>query len=282
MAGKAAVYRACNHLYLWDARLAYASHGYVSREHAHFAATLIIALRGRFRLTAGRRVHRRCAAALIRPNRRFAIEAPDTDVLILNQDPDADGYAALASCLGGRGHRLLSPTLFRPLREEFEALMRGDPDCAEAGAVFESVLALLDPRVRIQSAPAPQLDPRVRAVAHTLRRQRPGSICVAELADGVDTSADRLMRLFGRQLGLPIRRYLLWLKLRSAISLLQRGRNLTHIAQDAGFYDSAHMVRTATGMYGVRLGGFNDTRFVQVHHCDPCHLGASISRTHKP
>lgn len=280
MAGTATVSRACNHLYLWDARLAYASHGYVSREHAHFAATLIVALRGRFRLAIGGRSHRQCAAALIGPNRRFAIEAPRTDVLIFNQDPDSPGYAALASRLDGRGYRLLAPALFRPLREEFEALMHGCLDCAEARTVFEGVLTLLDPRVRLEAGAVPRLDPRVHAVVCALREQRPGTVSVADLAATVNLSADRLMRLFGQQLGLPIRRFLLWLKLRSAISLLQRGRNLTHIAQDAGFYDSAHLIRTAGGMYGVRLGGFNDTRFVQVHHCGRCHPASSISRIH--
>lgn len=271
MDGEEAIAARRNHLYLWDTRLLYASRGYVSREHNHFAATLVVALRGRFRVALGDRVLGRCPAVLIGPNRSFSIHAPHADVLIFNQDPDVEGFPALASRLQGRDYRRLDPHLFEPLRDEFEELMRGTLACTEAAAVFETVLGILNPRARPAPAHGSEFDPRVREVVRTLRRRRPHSIHVPELADAVDTSTDRLMRLFGRQLGLPIRRFLLWLKLRDAMSLLQRGGNLTYIAQDAGFYDSAHLIRTTAGMYGVRLAGFNDTRFVQVHHCGMCH-----------
>ena len=65
----------------------------------------------------------------------------------------------------------------------------------------------------------------------------------------------RLQHLFRDQVGVPIRRYLLWHRYLTALSLLADGASVTHAAHAAGFADSAHLTRTA-----VRLNGFTPTK----------------------
>ena len=51
-------------------------------------------------------------------------------------------------------------------------------------------------------------------------------------------------------MGVPIRRYLLWHRYLTALSLLSDGSSVTEAAHAAGFADSAHLTRTAVQMNG--------------------------------
>ena len=68
-------------------------------------------------------------------------------------------------------------------------------------------------------------------------------------------SESRLQHLFREQVGVPIRRYLLWHRYLTALSLLADGASVTRAAHAAGFADSAHLTRTA-----VRMNGFTPTK----------------------
>ena len=68
-------------------------------------------------------------------------------------------------------------------------------------------------------------------------------------------SQSRLQHLFRDQVGVPIRRYLLWHRYLTALSLLADGASVTRAARAAGFADSAHLTRTA-----VRMNGFTPTK----------------------
>eukprot|EP01132_Coremiostelium_polycephalum_P013947 gene13947-16964_t len=64
----------------------------------------------------------------------------------------------------------------------------------------------------------------------------------------------KLERLFANQLGLPVRRLVLWRRLRVALGLALGGSTLTEAAHGAGFADSAHFSRTMKQLFGVTAG----------------------------
>jgi AraC-like DNA-binding protein len=59
------------------------------------------------------------------------------------------------------------------------------------------------------------------------------------------------MHAFEESIGLPIRPYLLWLKLQRAGAAIAGGAGLSAAAHAAGFADSAHMTRTFRRMLGA-------------------------------
>jgi AraC-like DNA-binding protein len=65
----------------------------------------------------------------------------------------------------------------------------------------------------------------------------------------------RLQHLFRDQVGVPIRRYLLWHRYLTAMSLLADGASVTRAAHAADFADSAHLTRTA-----IQMNGFTPKR----------------------
>lgn len=78
-----------------------------------------------------------------------------------------------------------------------------------------------------------------------------GPVSGTELAGLVGLSASRLTHLFTGQVGIPLRRYVLWTRLRIAITRVQAGDDLTGAAHGAGFADSAHLTRTTREMFGL-------------------------------
>ncbi|WP_418287674.1 helix-turn-helix domain-containing protein [Mycobacterium adipatum] len=78
-----------------------------------------------------------------------------------------------------------------------------------------------------------------------------GPVSGTELAARVGISASRLTHLFTEQVGIPLRRYVLWTRLRIAITRVQAGDDLTGAAHGAGFADSAHLTRTTREMFGL-------------------------------
>jgi AraC-like DNA-binding protein len=97
-----------------------------------------------------------------------------------------------------------------------------------------------------------------------------GPVRTGEVAARVGLSASRLTHLFTAQVGLPLRRYILWLRLMSAVELARAGHDLTTIAHTAGFADSAHLTRTCREIFGLppsALTGavdWDDSRIVQA------------------
>lgn len=78
-----------------------------------------------------------------------------------------------------------------------------------------------------------------------------GPVSGMELAARVGISVSRLTHLFTEQVGIPLRRYVLWSRLRIAITRVQAGDDLTGAAHGAGFADSAHLSRTTREMFGL-------------------------------
>lgn len=78
-----------------------------------------------------------------------------------------------------------------------------------------------------------------------------GTVGTADIAARAGLSTSRLTHLFTAQVGLPLRRYALWLRLTLAIAEVAAGRDLTTAAHAAGFSDSAHLTRTCRENFGL-------------------------------
>ena len=71
-------------------------------------------------------------------------------------------------------------------------------------------------------------------------------------------SESRFMHVFTESVGVPLRPYILWLRLQCACSEMMRGSSLTEAAHRAGFADAAHLCRTAKRMMGTTATVFGN------------------------
>jgi AraC-like DNA-binding protein len=97
----------------------------------------------------------------------------------------------------------------------------------------------------------PTTEPRIRSALDHLVHHLDRPIGATELAATADLSRSRFMALFSRELGIPVRRYILWLRLKQAATALAGGTTVTQAAHAAGFSDLAHFSRTMRATFGV-------------------------------
>jgi AraC-like DNA-binding protein len=115
--------------------------------------------------------------------------------------------------------------------------------------MYNCILAYLINGKQFASLP----DERIRKVQDYLRGLKTKKASLSAIAKEVYLSESRLVHLFKEQVGIPIRRYQLWLRLIDAVGYILDGRPLTESAHLAGFSDYAHLSRTFTHMFGYSL-----------------------------
>ncbi|MBF6069679.1 AraC family transcriptional regulator [Nocardia farcinica] len=73
----------------------------------------------------------------------------------------------------------------------------------------------------------------------------------ADVAKRVGLSPGRLSHLFTEQVGIPLRPYILWLRLRIAVARFRSGDDLATAAQAAGFDNGTDLTRTCRRTFGL-------------------------------
>lgn len=231
---------------LWPPLLASLGPGGRSARHAHHAMHLVLALEGRLRVrTAGRPAWQAAAGVLTAPDAEHGIDASGRETLLVFLDPESDAGRSLRGVLAGPA-RLVSGSERDLLAREASppAIMArgGEPWIARALEVLGG------PPVAARHAVHPRVRRLLRLIASG---PAPLQTSLEELARAVDLSPGRLMHVFTESIGIPLRPYLLWLKLQRAAGAIAAGMPLAEAALAAGFADSAHMSRTFRRMLGA-------------------------------
>lgn len=95
------------------------------------------------------------------------------------------------------------------------------------------------------------VDERIKNVISYIQSNLGKTSVMKELTETACLSESRLFHLFKTEIGIPIRKYILWCRIRQAIKLIIEGNSLTQSAQLSGFSDGAHLNRTFVGFFGM-------------------------------
>jgi AraC-like DNA-binding protein len=74
---------------------------------------------------------------------------------------------------------------------------------------------------------------------------------VEALAEQAGLSPSRLQHLFAEEIGLPLRTFRIWVRLRQAGEQMAAGETVTSAALDAGFSNSSHFSHAFKETFGV-------------------------------
>ncbi|RUO72168.1 AraC family transcriptional regulator [Pseudidiomarina sediminum] len=117
-------------------------------------------------------------------------------------------------------------------------------------------------------------DPRVeRTLASIREADALDDISAAQLAALTDLSESRFLHLFKAEVGVPLRKFIVWQKIRRAFRLLteQPQRKLTDVAVQAGFYDAAHFANYVRENFGLSPSDIlQGSQFFQDDGCQHC------------
>jgi AraC family transcriptional regulator len=231
---------------LWDEQAIFIGLAADASLHASPAIKVCVALKGGFGLRmADDGEWTEHDSAIIAPGQPHAIDGRHHEMVMLLLVPEARLAERLAPIYLQTGITRLSTNVVAAVRSIFsgfeERITNGEPI---DDVCFEMVEA-------ISGGESVPIDSRVAQSIEWIRSSREHGVSVQEIAAGVELSESRFSHLFTENVRVPVRRYLLWLRLRDAIHLLARGGSLTETAHAAGFADSAHLTRTFRGMLGI-------------------------------
>ena len=225
----------------WPAAMIVWGPGFTTAGHRHHCVQLVMAMRGTL-LIRGRTsgAWMKCGAALVRPDAAHEVDARDTTVLIGFVDSESELGAALAQRIEG-DISCVSNTQVAHWRA---AIGRRPTEARVERWVTTELLHRRRP-VRIH--------PGVSLVLKHLREKFgiSGDCSLKTLAGISGLSQSRFMHVFTESTGVPLRPYVLWLRLQRACCDLMAGASVTAAAHSAGFSDAAHLTRTFRRMLGM-------------------------------
>jgi|SRR5262245_22400546 len=215
--------------------------GFKTVTHRHHCVQLLMTLRGSLLVRSGRgKAWRKCRAVWVRPDAAHEMDARGSPLLIAFISAESDMGAALSEDIDG-GIACV------PAREvaRWRAVLGAAPDEARTKRWLTEFFLYRRRGVAIH--------PGVRRVLRHLQEPRamPDDLSLRALAGIACLSPTRFMHAFTESVGVPVRPYILWLRLQRAACDLGDGASVTSAAHRAGFSDAAHLTRTFRRMLGA-------------------------------
>lgn len=233
-------------LFLWRDHALYIGPSIDYEMHEHHAVQLCASLKGVFRIHSEQWEHpREVRAALIASDTPHRIETLGHTCVFAYLDPEATALARQGvspeACA-----RVQTWDIFE-CGAILQALASSPLSVNTAKCVMEGLLQGMG----LTPTPNALLDERIQKILRFLHNHTEENSTSEELQQIAHLSASRLQHLFKQQVGLPLRRYRLWLRIRRVIEQALTYHNLTEAAVSAGFTDSAHFSRIFKEMLGV-------------------------------
>ena len=230
---------------VWDEQAIFYGQAADASLHESPAIKVCVSLEGTFGLrTREDDTFLNYESAIIAPGQPHAIDGRHNHMVMLLLAPETQLAQPLAPIFSKNGITKLTNETVDKVRSLFidfdERLAANDVQ-----NICQQMVAAID---NGQSLP---IDSRVAQSIEWIRSSRDEGISVQEIAAGVELSESRFSHLFTENVKVPVRRYLLWLRLRDAMHLFAKGESLTEVAYEAGFSDSAHLTRTFRSLLGI-------------------------------
>lgn len=160
--------------------------------------------------------------------------------------------------------RIMDATLLAQYLPDLKGIIGNSLASTDAEILFNRIIAGLVSKDK----PGIQINEKIQRIIEKIGNLHEKKASIHELAESIGVSESRLMHLFSEEVGIPIRQYLLWYRLRDALRLITTGISFTDAAHEAGFSDSAHLSRTFKKMFGLTLleifKNYKNSRFIQV------------------
>jgi AraC-like DNA-binding protein len=233
-------------LYLWPHRLLYVGPGLDARMHRHHAAQVCWGLGGRLRLKAGPQGEwEEMNGFFVPPDRPHAFDASGSTVAMLYLESECVEFASLQTRIDScDGSAAFEPP--QVVAESLRAMVADGGSIDVANSTCVSWLGLEGPGPGARGR-----DPRIAQALALLSAQIDRPVRLQTLAGALNVSPGWLSHRFAEDTGVPLRRYVVWLRLRRAVESVLQGASWTEAAHAVGFSDSAHLSRSFRDTFGI-------------------------------
>jgi AraC-like DNA-binding protein len=251
-----------NHLILWkDIRLFIGQNPRPTTGHSHPVVQLVLAINGKFKTRdpeTGEWITQK--GLLIKPNYPHHCDATNVPIFSLDIDQDSTlGEWILDKVLKD------IPVLAYPSEQFAQVNFDLVNSCLQSehwDKLYAHIEKLFSFKNEHQHQPK---DDRIDRVKRYIHENIQDVLSTEQLTNISFLSESRLLHLFKEEMGLPIRNYILWYRLKVALEHIIREGTLTEAAHMAGFSDQSHFTRTCQKMIGVPPSILTkNSKFVQV------------------
>ena len=216
-----------------------------AREHQHHALQLTFGIDNPFRASVNQK-EKQYTAILIAADTSHLVHGQSGWVVTCLINPESAIARAINQYLGQRTHIAIEQNLSIVHKGLFNRLIAGENHCA---GIKDFVAAI--PGIINYSPQESALDERIKDALAIIDTVEDKKIPASDLADDIALSESRFRHLFKDEIGIPLRRYLLWQRLINALEIICEGKDFTRAAHEASFTDSAHLSRTFQQMFGI-------------------------------
>ncbi len=233
------------HIYAWPERFLYLGPSTSTTPHRNHAATWLVAHEGTLRVSLSSGTVLENEVIYVPSETEFATDQAASLIAALYWEPESDSFQRAATQFDvstARAFKCQYTNL-----GELENLYASDTSLAEADTMLAGIFGLDS----LGGARTTFTDKRIEDALNFLRNAPHAYDSIETLAARAHLSPSRFAHLFKEQVGVPVRRYVLWQKMRRALDLAMAGDSLTTAALSAGFADSAHLSRTVRAIMGV-------------------------------
>jgi AraC-like DNA-binding protein len=239
----------CSLLYLWDKRTLYIGPLFEPLKLTQGAATLLVSLDKNisFNIDNGSK-NIECTSLLLPAGLSVNIDTGDAIIASCNLDPLGADFSGLSILMQNKeGKASYNLKQYGDFKQVYSKLRNEQLDSESAYSLLED---LLENRFS-QFYPNHAIDTRVAKVVDKIKQTADDNLAVEDLASLVNLSVPRLVQVFKKQTGVPMRRYRLWHRLYMTSVKIASGGHLTEAAVNAGFTDSSHFTHTFKAMCGM-------------------------------
>ncbi|WP_166348415.1 helix-turn-helix transcriptional regulator [Phytoactinopolyspora limicola] len=218
-----------------------------ANEHAHHAIQVVLSDTPMVLQDSGG-YQRRCTAAVIPANAPHTIVKGAAEAVMLYLEPEGTAGRTVSgrwcSDPGSIDTWTSAANGLTNIRPGQDKAWARTPESLAVNIL--GVLGVADTHLRGDT-----VHPAVGRALRSLPDMLDGPVRLADVGAEVGLSASRLRHLFAGQVGLPFRRYVLWLRLQRAADEVLGGASLTEAAHAAGFADSSHLTKVTHRTFGL-------------------------------
>lgn len=237
-----------SYFFFWAGQFMYIGKAIDTSAHDHHAIQLAFSFDHPFFIKTPEGSFKKVMAVIIDSDQAHECRTNDNQFLLLNIDPQTTiGRALKKIYLTGQAVMELPTEQTDQFLKTIEQNLNVDP--------FDSHIVHDTARQYIYRLCAlkedTDIDESISKVMQLLEEKKDDTLKVEDLAAEVCLSPGQLTHLFKKQVGIPIRKYILWTRILLALQKVFETKNLREAALYAGFSDAPHFNRTFRKMFGL-------------------------------
>ena len=217
-----------------------------TKSHSHHAVEIIISLNELFSIECEGR-HMKSKGVIIRHDVAHMISSGNGITAYILIEPEDPLGRALNRVLNSKSLLTLNKKITSEISQHFKKHLHTDHFEADMKQCLEDIFIPFSKH----DDETYYLDERIKQIVRHINSSLTGPLNITELTAIACLSESRLIHLFKKEIGIPIRKYVLWRRLRQALRYIEHGNNMSRAAVQSGFTDAAHFNRAFVSIIGV-------------------------------